>query len=154
MRSVGLAKVGLGVQPTRFVFAELGVWHWYADPQDRPGDDDGSNASEGRRALFFNGVSASWRLGLQLPFNTAANKKSGRPLNDGPYLSYGRHCWSAYLEGLLSPWQKQGCSSLSSLGFVFPAAAELRQRIYVEWTQTQFDEISSGSVMMGARYAL
>jgi hypothetical protein len=74
-------------------------------------------------------------------------------LSSGPYYRYGRHCWSAVLTGLMQPWSKNGCSDLNTLGFSFPSATAEKAALYIEFTRTDFDDLSSSSLQLGAKLA-
>jgi hypothetical protein len=140
-----LIKAGIGVQWFPFLSTQAGIWSWNSEDQSkrRPEDD-----SERKNVGLFNGLSASWEVVLQLPVENAGSK-----LSAGPYYRYGRHCWSAVLTGLLQPWSKKGCSDLNTLGFSFPVVKEKNAGVYIEFTQTDFDDLSSSSLQLGAKLA-
>ncbi|MFT7409470.1 MAG: hypothetical protein ACI9EX_000041 [Oleispira sp.] len=140
-----LIKVGTGVQWTPFLSTQLGVWSWNSKAQsDRASKGD----SEQDKVGLFDGLSASWEVVLQWPID---NK--GSVLSSGPYYRYGQHCWSAVLMGLVEPWSKKGCSELNTVGFSFPLKKAKNEGAYIEFTRTEFDDLSSSSLQLGAKLA-
>ncbi len=140
-----LLKTAVGVQWLPFVSTQIGVWHWSGDEDAKERDDDDEVHP------MFEGISLSWELALQVPLN---NKYSS--LSYGPYYRYGRHCWSAVLSGFVQPWSKEGCSDLQTLGFTFPSGAQTESNavVYLEFSRTDFDGLSSSSLQVGARLPL
>jgi hypothetical protein len=140
-----LIKLGLGVQWFPFLSTQVGIWTWNSDQQSKrmPEDD-----AEYQRVGLFDGVSSSMEIALQWPVDNPGSK-----LTAGPYYRYGRHCWSAVLTGLLRPWSKEGCSNLNSMGYTFPLHSEETSAVYVEFTRTDFDDLSSNSLQFGAKLA-
>lgn len=140
-----LIKMGVGVQWLPFLTTQAGIWSWNSqnNSKDIPEED-----TEENRVGLLNGLSASWEVALQWPIDNAGSK-----LSAGPYYRYGRHCWSAVLTGLLQPWSKKGCSDLNTLGFSFPVVKEKNAGVYIEFTRTDFDDLSSNSLQLGAKLA-
>lgn len=140
-----LIKLGLGVQWFPFLSTQVGIWTWNSDQQSKrmPEDD-----AEYHRGGLFDGISSSMEIALQWPVDNPGSK-----LTAGPYYRYGRHCWSAVLTGLLRPWSKEGCSNLNSMGYTFPLHSEETSAVYVEFTRTDFDDLSSNSLQFGAKLA-
>jgi hypothetical protein len=140
-----LIKAGMGVQWFPFFSTQLGVWSWNSEAQsDRASEAD----SEQDKVGLFDGLSASWEVVLQWPID---NK--GSLLSAGPYYRYGQHCWSAVLTGLVEPWSKKGCSELNTVGFSFPTEKSENEGVYIEFTRTGFDDLSSSSLQLGAKLA-
>ena len=97
-------------------------------------------------AIQFDGVSAGWEVTAQIPLST-----DDIPI--GPYVRYGGHCWAATISGLATPWAKSGCSDLTAVGIAFSSDARRRGQAaaYVEFSRTRFDEVTSGSVVVGIK---
>jgi hypothetical protein len=53
----------------------------------------------------------------------------------------------------VQPWSKEGCSQLQTLGFVFPSTVEDMAAMYIEFTRTDFDDLTSSSLQLGAKLA-
>ncbi len=138
-------KAGIGAQWFPFLSTQVGVWSWNSEDQSKR---DPNEDSERRKVGMFDGLSASWEVAVQWPI-----KNSDSLLSSGPYYRYGRHCWSAVLTGVVQPWSKNGCSDLSTLGFSFPTATKENAAVYIEFTQTSFDDLSSNSLQLGAKLA-
>jgi len=140
-----LIKLGLGVQWFPFLSTRVGIWTWNSDEQSKRMPDEDSDYN---RVGLFDGISSSMEIALQWPVDNP-----GSELSAGPYYRHGRHCWSAVLTGLLRPWSKEGCSNLSSIGYSFPLHSEETSAVYVEFTRTDFDDLSSNSLQFGAKLA-
>lgn len=136
-----LIKTGIGIQLFPYLSTQLGIWSWSSEDQSKRESDEYDVG-------YFDGLSASWEVALQWPI---ANK--GGLLSAGPYYRYGRHCWSAVLSGLVQPWSKKGCSGLNTVGFAFPNGENENAGLYVEFTRTDFDDLSSSSLQLGAKLA-
>lgn len=139
-----LIKTGLGVQWLPYLSTHVGVWLWSSKEQQNR---EAQEAQDYRRG-YFDGLSTSWEVSLQWPLE---NKNA--LLAAGPYFRFGRHCWTAMLTGLLQPWSKEGCSGLKTLGFAFPEGVNKNAALYVEFTRTDFDDLRSSSVQLGAKLA-
>lgn len=137
-----LLKTAIGVQWLPYISTQVGLWHW-------SNEEDKSESTEEERASF-EGLSASWEITLQTPLS---NKSSA--FSYGPYYRFGRHCWSAVFSGLIQPWSKEGCSDIRSVGFVFPSAAkyEADAVLYLEFSHSDFAEVSTRSMQLGAKLA-
>lgn len=142
-----LIKAGVGVQWLSFLSTQLGVWSWNSEEQEKEKERTLEDAERDRTGVF-DGLSGSLEVALQWPIDSTSTQ-----LSVGPYYRYGRHCWSAVLTGLLQPWSKEGCSELNTLGFSFPMAREQNAGVYLEFTQTDFDDLSSNSLQFGAKLA-
>lgn len=140
-----LIKLGLGVQWFPFLSTQVGIWSWNSEAQSKRMPDEDSDYN---RVGLFDGLSSSMEVALQWPVDNP-----GSELSAGPYYRHGRHCWSAVLTGLLRPWSKEGCSNLSSIGYTFPLHTEETSAVYVEFTRTDFDDLSSNSLQFGAKLA-
>lgn len=140
-----LIKAGLGVQWLPFLTTQVGIWSW--NSADNAKDDPEDEADENRVGML-DSLSASWEVAVQWPIDNGRAQ-----LSAGPYYRYGRHCWSAVLTGLLQPWSKKGCSDLNTLGFSFPMVKEKNAGVYIEFTRTDFDDLSSSSLQLGAKLA-
>jgi hypothetical protein len=138
-----LIKTAIGVQWLPFLSTQVGLWHWASEEQSSS-DDEEERAS-------FDGLSASWEVAVQLPFNTGYSQ-----FHYGPYYRFGRHCWSAVFTGLVEPWSKEGCSDLQTLGFLFPAQQSYEEGaiLYLEFSRSHFAEVSTNSIQLGAKLAL
>lgn len=138
-----LIKTAVGVQWLPFISTQVGLWHWSSEKDER--------SEEEEQQPTFDGVSASWEILLQTPLN---NQYSS--ISYGPYYRFGRHCWSAVMTGLVQPWSKEGCSDLQTLGFTFPSGKETENNaaLYIEFSRTDLDGLSSSSLQLGARLAL
>lgn len=140
-----LIKAGMGVQWFPFLSTQVGIWSWNSeDPSKRESEEN----FEQKKLGVFDGLSSSLEVALQWPIENA-----GALLSAGPYYRYGRHCWSAVLTGLLQPWSRKGCSDLNTLGFSFPVPKEKNAGVYIEFTQTEFDDLSSRSLQLGVKLA-
>jgi hypothetical protein len=140
-----LIKAGIGVQWFPFISTQVGGWSWSSEDQaKREAEED----SEAYKVGLFDGISVSWEVALQWPIDNA-----GGALSAGPYVRYGQHCWSAVLAGLAQPWSKEGCSNLNALGFAFPLGEGEDAGLYIEFTQTDFDDLTSSSLQLGAKLA-
>ena len=137
-----LIKAGFGVQWFPFLSTQVGIWSWNSEESSNKRD------SEEREVGLFDGLSSSLEVSLQWPI-----ENSGSSLSAGPYYRYGRHCWTAVLTGLLQSWSRKGCSDLNSIGFSFPVPKEQNTAVYIEFTQTDFDDLSSRSLQLGAKLA-
>lgn len=135
-------KTAIGVQWFPFLSTQVGVWSW----SGREGDSNKDSTED--EMASFNGLSASWEIALQLPL-----EDKGTDFSLGPYYRFGRHCWSAVITGLVQPWSKEGCSQLQTLGFVFPSTVEDMAAMYIEFTRTDFDDLTSSSLQLGAKLA-
>lgn len=133
-----LTKVGVGVEVLPMLSLNGGVWVWEA----RESSSDEGDQDEQR--IEFNGVSLGWDATLKLPFPLEHSSLSG-----GPYVRFGRHCWSAVVDGLVKPWAKQGCSVIRSLGVVLPTLNEQGAVVYFEFTDTDFDTVESDTLQVG-----
>lgn len=140
-----LIKLGMGVQWFPFLSTQIGIWTWNSNEQSERMSEENS---EYHRVGLFDGVSSSMEVALQWPVDNP-----GTELSAGPYYRYGRHCWSAVLTGLLRPWSKEGCSNLNTIGYTFPIYSEESSGVYVEYTRTNFDDLSSNSLQIGAKLA-
>lgn len=140
-----LIKAGMGVQWFSFLSTQLGVWSWNTEDQ---GENKQEKDDEKRNAGSFNGLSGSLEVTLIWPIENNEGLISA-----GPYYRYGRHCWSAVLSGLVEPWSKKGCSGLNTLGFSFPSGKEKHAGLYVELSQTDFDDLFSRSLQLGVKLA-
>lgn len=138
-----LIKTAIGVQWLPFISTQVGLWHW-ASEEDSTAEDEEERAS-------FDGLSASWELALQVPFNNGQSRFAY-----GPYYRFGRHCWSAVFTGLVEPWSKEGCSDLQTIGFLFPAQQSYEEGaiLYLEFSRSHFAEVSTNSIQLGAKLAL
>ena len=140
-----LIKLGLGVQWFPSLSTQVGIWTWNSSEQSKRVPDENSDDN---RVGLFDGLSSSMEVALQWPVDNP-----GSELSAGPYYRYGRHCWWAVLTGLLRPWSKEGCSNLNSIGYTFPLHSEETSAVYVEFTRTDFDDLSSNSLQFGAKLA-
>jgi hypothetical protein len=138
-------KTGIGVQWLPFLSTQLGVWSWSSDNQTKRVSEEDSKKDE---VGLFDGLSASWEIALQWPID---NK--GAQLSAGPYYRYGRHYWSAVLTGLTQSWSNKGWSELNTIGFSFPMAKHQNAGVYFEFTHTDFENLSSNSLQLGAKLA-
>jgi hypothetical protein len=136
-------KTGIGVQWLPFLSTQLGVWSWSSDNQTKRVSEEDSEKDE---IGLFDGLSASWEIALQWPIDNESAH-----LSMGPYYRYGRHYWSAVLTGLIEPWSNKGWSELNTLGFSFPMAKDQDAALYIEFTRTDFKDLSSNSLQMGAK---
>jgi len=140
-----LIKTSIGVQWFPFISTQIGVWSWASEDQTkRESEEDSETDNVG----MFDGISGSWEVALQWPIDNDSGA-----LSAGPYIRYGQHCWSAVLVGLVQPWSKRGCSNLNTLGFSFPSREEDYTGLYIEFTQTDFDDLISSSLQLGAKLA-
>jgi len=140
-----LIKAGIGVQWLPFLSTQIGIWSWSSEDQ---AERDPNEDSERQNVGLFDGLSASWEMAVQWPIDNADSV-----LSSGPYYRHGRHCWSAVLTGLVQPWSKKGCSALNTVGFSFPTATEENAALYIEFTRTDFDDLFSSSLQLGAKLA-
>ncbi|MEH6448931.1 MAG: hypothetical protein V7765_09690 [Oleispira sp.] len=140
-----LIKTGVGIQWLPFLSTQVGIWSWSSENQSKR---DPNEDSERQNVGLFDGLSVSWEVAVQWPIENANSV-----LSSGPYYRYGRHCWSAVLTGLVQPWSKKGCSELNTLGFTFPTGSEEDVGLYIEFTQTDFDDLFSSSLQLGAKLA-
>ena len=108
----------------------VGLWLW--------GNGD---RNENAEVAEFDGVSAAWDITLRLPLAQG----------QGPYVRYGRHCWSAAVSGLLDPWAEDGCSMMKGGGFNFVVQNRSRMALYVEYIATDFRDIETDSLIAGVR---
>lgn len=150
-----LLKTGLGMQWLPFISTQLGLWHWSEAGKGRRNDSANSSqqqASEDEQdPPTFEGLSASLEVVLQLPLQSQNTQ-----LSYGPYYKYGRHCWSGVLSGLVQPWSKEGCSDIQSAGFTFPSSNKRSGGLvlFLEYSQSTLEDLSSRSVQMGAKLPL
>ena len=134
-----LLKTAVGIQWLPMISTQVGMWHWSGAEE--------SNEEE-KEKTSFEGISASWEVVLQAPFESKNDV-----FNYGPYYRLGRHCWSAVLTGLVQIWSKEGCSKIQTLGFVFPSVQYEDENavLYMEFTRTDFDDLSTSSMQLGAK---
>lgn len=139
-----LLKGALGIQWTSFFSTQLGVFYWSDDISEV----DTTSSEDEAEPVTFQGVSASWEAALRIPLSRTKSRFSY-----GPYYRYGQHCWSAVFSGLAQPWSKEGCSEIQSAGFSFPSARgyEVDAQVYIEFTHTDFEDVSSRSLLAGVR---
>lgn len=140
-----LIKTGIGVQWLPFLSTQIGVWSWSSEDQSKR---QAEEESEAYKVGLFDGLSAFWEVALQWPIDNG-----GGLLSAGPYVRYGQHCWTAVLVGLIQPWSKKGCSNLKTVGFSFPIAQSDDAGLYIEFTRTDFDDLMSSSLQLGAKLA-
>lgn len=150
-----LLKTGLGMQWFPFLSTQLGLWHWSGEGGRERNDDDSSSkqqaSSDKQDPPTFEGLSASLEVVLQLPLQSQNSQ-----LSYGPYYKYGRHCWSGVVSGLVQPWSKEGCSDIQSAGFTFPANNKRSAGLvlFLEYSQSTLENLSSRSVQIGAKLPL
>lgn len=140
-----LLKTGIGVQWTPFLSTQIGIWSWSSEDQSKR---QAEEESEAYKVGLFDGLSASWEVALQWPIDNGSGL-----LSAGPYVRYGQHCWTAVLAGLIQPWSKKGCSNLKTVGFSFPTAQSDDAGLYIEFTRTDFEDLMSSSLQLGAKLA-
>ncbi|ASP40093.1 hypothetical protein CHH28_16055 [Bacterioplanes sanyensis] len=128
-------KAGGGVQLTSFFSVGAALWMY---GQGASGDDD---------VAQFDGVSAGVEATAYLPLNYLFGSAEGPVV--GPYVRYAHHCWAATVVGITRPWDDDGCSPLVAAGFSFKA--QRRASLYAEYSRTEFDEITSGSIVAGLK---
>lgn len=136
-----LLKTAVGIQWLPMISTQVGVWHW-------SGNEESNEEEEENEKANFEGISASWEVVLQMPFESKNDV-----FNYGPYYRLGRHCWSAVLTGLVQVWSKEGCSKIQTLGFVFPSVQyeDENAALYIEFTRSDFDDLSTSSMQLGAK---
>lgn len=142
-------KTAVGVQWFSFISTQIGLWHWSGQNNAATKDTTASDSSEDA-PINFDGISAAMEVTLQLPI---ASEKSA--LSYGPYIRYGRHCWSGVLSGVIEPWSKEGCSNLHSAGVVFPTSSRLSGDTvwYLEFSHSSLKRLTTRSVQVGAKLA-
>jgi len=138
-----LLKTAVGIQWLPMISTQVGMWHWSGTEESN----EESNEEEKEKASF-EGISASWEVVLQAPLESKNDV-----FNYGPYYRLGRHCWSAVLTGLVQVWSKEGCSKIQTLGFVFPSVQyeDENAALYIEFTRSDFDDLSTSSMQLGAK---
>ena len=153
-----LIKTGLGVQWLPFISTQLGLWHWSDDgraddtsTKNTANDSEASDSVKSKERPTFEGLSASLEVIVQWPLSSQYTQ-----LSYGPYYKYGRHCWSGVVSGLLQPWSKEGCSDIQSAGFTFPSNNRRSGDLvlYLEYSQSTLENLSSRSVQIGAKLPL
>ncbi|WP_189386738.1 outer membrane beta-barrel protein [Bacterioplanes sanyensis] len=130
-----VAKAGGGVQITPFFSVGAALWLY------------GQGSKAGEDVAQFDGVSAGVEATAYLPLNVWLGDANGPVV--GPYVRYGHHCWAASVVGIAKPWDDDGCSPLVAAGFSFRTAR--RAALYAEYSRTEFDEITSGSIIAGLK---
>jgi hypothetical protein len=138
-----LMKGGFGLQLFPFMSVQASLWGWTGDNYQY------NAATEESSVVSFDGISASWEATLQIPFPSPKSD-----FRAGPYYRYGQQCWSAILTGLLQPWSGQGCNDIHAYGVVFPSADKTRAAFYLEFSQTDFDDLESNAIQMGVKVPL
>lgn len=130
-----VVKVGAGVQLLPVISTSLVAYSWGV-VQDNQRED----------AVQFDGISIGWEVVAHIPFSAA-----DIPL--GPYARTGGHCWAATVTGLAQPWAKNGCSDLFAAGVSFGTNHKRRGQgaLYVEFSRTRFEEVTSGSIIAGIK---
>lgn len=119
-----------GIEWIPGVSTGLGLWLW--------GD---KNINENAESPQFDGISAGWDVTLRLPLANGV----------GPWVRYGRHCWSTAVSGVLEPWSDDGCSSMRSAGFNFPLPNQHDVVLFAEYSTTEFNDIDADSIIAGVR---
>lgn len=139
-----LIKSAVGIQWLPIISTQIGIWHWSGNEYSNEEKDEEKDEAN------FEGISVSWELVLQAPFENNNNL-----FNYGPYYRLGSHCWSAVFNGLDQPWSKEGCSKIQTLGFVFPSVQYKNENtaLYIEFTRSNFDDLSTNSMQLGAKLA-
>lgn len=108
----------------------LALWLW--------GNGD---LNENAKVAEFDGVSVAWDITLRLPLAQG----------QGPYVRYGRQCWSAAVSGLTDPWAEDGCSPMVGGGFNFLLQNRSGTVLYMEYISTDFRDIETDSLIAGVR---
>ncbi|MBU2037827.1 MULTISPECIES: hypothetical protein [unclassified Thalassolituus] len=119
-----------GIEWIPGVSTGLGLWLW--------GD---KNINENAESPQFDGISAGWDVTLRLPLANGV----------GPWVRYGRHCWSTAVSGVLEPWSDDGCSTMRSAGFNFPLPNQHDVVLFAEYSTTEFSDIDADSIIAGVR---
>jgi hypothetical protein len=119
-----------GIEWIPGVSTGLALWLW--------GDKD---INENAETAQFDGISAGWDVTLRLPLANGV----------GPWVRYGRHCWSTAVNGVLEPWSDDGCSSMRSAGFNFPLPNQHDVVLFAEYSTTEFRNIEADSIIAGVR---
>jgi len=119
-----------GIEWIPGVSTGLALWLW--------GDKD---INENAETAQFDGISAAWDITLRLPLANGV----------GPWVRYGRHCWSTVVSGLLQPWSEDGCSPMRSAGFNFPLPNQRDVVLFAEYSTTEFRDIEADSIIAGVR---
>ena len=130
-----VAKAGGGVQLAPFLSVGAALWFY---GQSTSGDED---------VAQFDGASIGIEATAYLPLNVFFGDADGPVV--GPYARYAHHCWSATVVGITRPWDDDGCSPLFAAGFSFKA--QRRISLYAEYSRTEFDEVTSGSLVAGMK---
>lgn len=104
------------------------------------------NVNQSSEVLQFDGISAGWDVTLRLPLEIL-----GLNQGSGPYWRSGRHCWAASATGALDPWAEKGCSDIDAWGINFPLPDQTDLVIFVEYSETDFRDIESRSVLAGVQ---
>ncbi len=135
-----LLKAAVGIQWTQYFSTQLGIRYW----TDDLADNDFSDEEDETKPATFTGMSAAWEIALHWPSSY------------GPYYRYGRHCWTAVFSGLAQPWSEEGCSAIQSIGLTFPAVSRTEADItgYLEYSQTDLEQVASKSLQVGIRMPL
>lgn len=134
-----LIKTAVGVQWLPIISTQIGIWHWASEEESEDAEQE---------RVSFEGISASWELTLQAPFES-----KNEVFHYGPYYRFGRHCWSAVLSGLVQIWSEEGCSKIQTLGFVFPSVEYIEKNaaFFIEFTRSDFEALSTSSMQLGAK---
>lgn len=108
-------RAGISLSLSKFVNIGASAWVWgdsdLLDDEEEEENETASGRGEDRRSnpeLWGSGADVFGRLGLPLG-------KSG----NGPYVEYGRLCWSARITNLREEWSRSGCTARRGIGFAF-----------------------------------
>lgn len=146
-------RLGVGKEYFRFLSLQVGIAFWHD-----PFDDEDEEEDERDDRVRFGGIALTWDALVKIPLESG-----GGSVSSGPYLRYGRHCWGASVSGLDEPLSVNGCSQTLAGGLFIPFVQDAgalgvandasQTALYVEFSSTQFDDISSGTLSAGIQAA-
>lgn len=129
--------LGVGLKLYEFLYVGFGVNGWFDyEAEDETEDDKNTGVT-------FSGWSTGFDARLHLI-----------PGDTSPYVRFGHHCWSASVGGLLSPWEKEGCSNYWGGGLNIISVSRnngKKTSVYGEILQISFEDVEAINLVLGFR---